>query len=146
MKRTRKVFSFQHTLDSLAIQPFKTLRILQLLQYYKVCFAQCKNSLERKFLRRHLHFIQTYLIIPICIYSYTLVYKSHKSQLLLWALSLIKIAGNYKMPIIKINMQEIKTIYMYAMALNACDCAIKLFIISHYKLTHTHRGDERTHS
>lgn len=36
-------------------------------------------------------------------------------------------------------MQEIKTIYMYAMALNACDCAIKLFIISHYKLTHTHK-------
>jgi len=33
------------------------------------------------------------------------------------------------MPIIKINMQEIKTIYMYVMALNACDCAIKLFII-----------------
>lgn len=53
-------------------------------------------------------------------------------------LSLIKIAGNYKMPIIKINMQEIKTIYMYAMALNACDCAIKLFIISHYTDTHSH--------
>lgn len=58
------------------------------------------------------------------------------------ALSLIKIAGNYKMPIIKINMQEIKTIYMYAMALNACDCAIKLFIISHYKLTHTQTHTE----